>query len=369
MAAREAIMICIDNSEYMRNGDFTPTRMISQTETVNFIANHKLNSNVESSVGLLSMAGRRVELLATPSRKLHLISTALSKVPVGTTCHFMAAIKTAQLALKNRPNKAQLQRIIMFVGSPVQEEKKKLIRLGKVLKKNNVAVDVINFGTENMTNGNIELLEAFINTVNSADSSHLVSFPPGPHVMSNLVVTSSIMVPGGAGGASVAQAPAARVGGSTVAEDNDRELQMAIRMSMEETRQRQEKAIADAMMASMGKSSEEKAVTTTTAMEVEEEDDEEEDDEDEYDEEEFALALAMSMAPAKAAEDAAKVQETKAVEAKTETMDTTADNAEEGEEDLDALEDPDFIRSLIEGQVDDGDINDILDQLNEDDDA
>ena len=43
----------------MRNGDYPPTRMVSQNETVNYIAKHKTNSNPESTVGLLAMAGRR----------------------------------------------------------------------------------------------------------------------------------------------------------------------------------------------------------------------------------------------------------------------------------------------------------------------
>jgi 26S proteasome regulatory subunit N10 len=49
----------IDNSEWMRNGDFQPTRMVSQAETVNSIAGYKTNQNEESTVGLLAMAGQR----------------------------------------------------------------------------------------------------------------------------------------------------------------------------------------------------------------------------------------------------------------------------------------------------------------------
>ena len=35
-----------------------------------------------------------------------------------------------------------------FVGSPVQEEEAALVKLGKKLKKNSVAMDIINFGEE-----------------------------------------------------------------------------------------------------------------------------------------------------------------------------------------------------------------------------
>jgi len=46
-----------------------------------------------------------------------------------------------------------------------------LVTLGKKLKKNNVAVDIINFGEEAQ---NTEKLEAFINAVKNADNR---SFP------------------------------------------------------------------------------------------------------------------------------------------------------------------------------------------------
>jgi 26S proteasome regulatory subunit N10 len=356
MPDKEAIMICVDNSEYMRNGDYAPTRMVAQIETVNNLANFKLNSNQETSVGLLSMSGRRVELLASPSRKLHLISTALGNLQIGHQCQFMDALRTAQLALKNRPNKDQLQRIVVFVGSPLEVDQKRFIKLGKELKKNCIAVDVINFGTENTTNENTTKLEAFIAAVDKKGSnSHLVNLPAGRE-MSNVVLTSSIIVPGGGGSSGGVAAAPVRVGGSTVQEDEDRDFQMAMRMSLEENRQRQEKAVQDAIAAS---APQQEANASTTPMDVEE-DDEEEDDE--YDEEEFARALAMSMAPTRAKE--AEVKQTE--EVKTEAMVTAPDEgAEDNEDNLDALEDPDFIRSLLDGPVEDGDITDILNQLNQ----
>ena len=49
------------------------------------------------------------------------------------------------LALKHRQNKSQRQRVVVFAGSPVAEDEETLVRLGKKLKKNNVAVDVVAF--------------------------------------------------------------------------------------------------------------------------------------------------------------------------------------------------------------------------------
>merc|ERR1712080_542870 len=55
--------------------------------------------------------------------------------------------QVAQLALKHRQNKNQRQRIIVLVCSPVKDSQAALVKLGKKLKKNNVALDIVSFGT------------------------------------------------------------------------------------------------------------------------------------------------------------------------------------------------------------------------------
>ncbi len=69
--------------------------------------------------------------------------------------------------LKHRQNKNQQQRIVFFVGSPILDSKEELISMGKKLKKNNVAVDLVNFGEEAE---NTEKLEAFVNAVNNKEN-------------------------------------------------------------------------------------------------------------------------------------------------------------------------------------------------------
>lgn len=59
----EATLICCDNSDFMRNGDYLPTRLLAQQETVSLLANVKTQSNQESEVGVLTMAGKRVQVL------------------------------------------------------------------------------------------------------------------------------------------------------------------------------------------------------------------------------------------------------------------------------------------------------------------
>ncbi len=56
---KEQVMICIDNSEFMRNGDYNPTRMIAQQEAANLISGAKTQQNPETTVGIMTMAGKR----------------------------------------------------------------------------------------------------------------------------------------------------------------------------------------------------------------------------------------------------------------------------------------------------------------------
>jgi 26S proteasome regulatory subunit N10 len=64
------------------------------------------------------------------------------------------------------------------------------------LKKNNVAVDIVSFGSEEE---NAEKLEAFRDAVNSNDNSNLVTVPPGT-ILSDCLYSSPIFqLEGGSG--------------------------------------------------------------------------------------------------------------------------------------------------------------------------
>ena len=103
-------------------------------------------SNPENSVGVLSMAGRGVEVHVALTSDVGKILSLSHGIKIGDKMNLMGGIQVAQLALKHRQNKNQRQRIIVFVGSPIENEEKELVKLGKKLKKNSVAMDIINFG-------------------------------------------------------------------------------------------------------------------------------------------------------------------------------------------------------------------------------
>lgn len=54
----EATLIVIDNSEYMRNGDYHPNRFQAQSDAVTTLFQTKVDSNPENTVGFMTMAAK-----------------------------------------------------------------------------------------------------------------------------------------------------------------------------------------------------------------------------------------------------------------------------------------------------------------------
>ncbi|XP_066950943.1 26S proteasome non-ATPase regulatory subunit 4 [Macrobrachium rosenbergii] len=230
----ESTIICVDNSEYMRNGDYVPTRLQAQQDAVNTICRVKLRSNPENNVGLLTLAN--TEVLATLTTDVGKILTSLHKVMPNGTINLLTGIRIAHLALKHRQSKNHKMRIVAFVGSPVEADEKDIVKVAKRLKKEKVNIDIVNFGE---TDCNQPLLEAMVSTINGREGSgsHLVTVPPSPHLADALL--SSPIVQGEDGGPAASFATG---GGFDFGVDpnEDPELALALRVSMEEQRQRQQ---------------------------------------------------------------------------------------------------------------------------------
>ncbi len=86
-------------------------------------------------------------------------------------------------------NKQQRQRVIVFVGHPIKETIAVCEDLGKRLKRNNVAIDVINFANPE----NVPKLEALVNACNNSTNSHFMDVPLGVSMITDLLFTSPIL--------------------------------------------------------------------------------------------------------------------------------------------------------------------------------
>ncbi|KAG8332131.1 26S proteasome non-ATPase regulatory subunit 4-like [Homalodisca vitripennis] len=228
----ESTMICVDNSDYMRNGDFSPTRLRAQEDAVRFVSTSKLSLNPENNVGLLTLAN--VTVLSTFITDVEKLMKKLRDLEPQGTINVVTGVRVAQLALKHRQGRNHRMRIVVFVGSPLKTEKQELEKLAKRLKKEKVNVDVVNFGEEIV---NTELLSSFVETLNGKDGggSHLITVPSGNHLTQALISSPVISDDG-----------AKRMGsayfGTGVDSYEDPELALALRISLEEQRQREEQA-------------------------------------------------------------------------------------------------------------------------------
>lgn len=240
----ESTMICFDNSDYQRNGDYFPTRLNAQKDGINLVCLTKVRSNPENNVGLLTLANT-VEVLATLTSDVGRILSKMHLVQPKGNINLLTGIRIAHLVLKHRQGKNHKMRIVVFVGSPIGNEENELVKLAKRLKKEKVNVDMVSFGDHNSNN---ELLTSFINALNGKDGtgSHLVSVPRGSVLSEALLSSPIIQGEDGMGGAGL--------GGAGfefgVDPNEDPELALALRVSMEEQRQRQEDEQRRALAAS-----------------------------------------------------------------------------------------------------------------------
>ena len=250
-------MILMDCSQYMRNGDYIPSRLAAQQDAANMLVTAKTQSHQESTVGI--SAG--TELLVSPTLDVGIILRAVRSVQLSGRAEsdITAALSVASLALKHRRNKNGSQRIVLFVGTPVAADAKQLQKAGRQLKKNNVAIDVVALGEIEENEAKLQELVDAANgrSDDSERTCHLVAVPPG--VLPSDVIASSPVIGGGVGAFAAQAAAAGAFGpgddgglGSAFADfggvdpNMDPELAMALRVSMEEERSRQERAAAAA---------------------------------------------------------------------------------------------------------------------------
>jgi len=294
----EAVVVCMDCSEYMRNGDYSPTRFDSQKETCDMIWTSKLNNHPETAVGLLTMGlNGKAQVVKSCTEELGELQSAMAKCEIKGEANILVALHTAQLALKHRANKNAAQRIVLFVGSPINVPKKQLVQAGRKLKKNKVSVDVINFGE---VKENDELLKDFYKAVKQSDSCNYVPVPRGQMLAQYVGRSNILSVP------VEQQAPALVVnpqpGLDGIDANQDPELAMAIRMSLEEEKAREERQAATIAPANPppatipeGAEGAPNSDAPAAGEQVEEEDEEDGSSDEEDDDEEAMLKQAVLM--------------------------------------------------------------------------
>lgn len=271
----EATYIIIDSSEYMRNGDFSPNRFDAQIETINLLANAKTSGHPESTIGLMTMSGKRPEVLVTLGNDPTAVQTCIANLDIKGKSDLVSSISVAQLALKHRKNKNGGQRIVLFVGSPIEgHDAEYFEKLGQRLKKNNIAMDIVGFlGLGEDEKSNKEKLTALFNGVNKQDNSHLILLEPSSQIVADILLSGPLF--GNTGGS----------GGDTGMGEIMDEYQLAIKLSLQEAQEEEKKRLQSTINS-----------TTPNTTPVSKTENNKMEDEDELDEEtRKAIELSMQM--------------------------------------------------------------------------
>lgn len=79
--------------------------------------------------------------------------------------------------------------MVVFVGHPVKEDLEECEVLGEHLRRNNVAIDIINFANPD----NVPKLQALINSANNGNNSNFLDVPLGASMITDLLFTSPIL--------------------------------------------------------------------------------------------------------------------------------------------------------------------------------
>ena len=215
----------------------------------------------------MSMGGKGPEVLVTLTTDFGKVLDGLHRTKIRGSTHLATGIQIAgvghsvndllgltlmcflfQLALKHRQNKSQRQRIIVFTCSPIDDDEKSLNKLALRMKKLSISIDFIVFG--DLDPENTHKLELFNETVKGPEGSHMAIIPPGPSLLSDHIITTPILSEDGVGprgGENGGDSGADAGGGGFefgVDPSTDPELALALRMSMEEEKARQEKETA-----------------------------------------------------------------------------------------------------------------------------
>jgi 26S proteasome regulatory subunit N10 len=230
----EAVFVCLDSSDFMRNGDYFPNRMSAAQEAVTLLLSAKMQKNPENTVGFLTLGGKACTVMESLTSEIDSVMATVTRVQPEGVCHFIHGLQIASLALSHRSNPRAEKRIVAFVSSPITENEKVMEKLAKKLRKDEVAVDIVAFGPPT----NNPLLEKFVETVSKSNNSHFVYVPEGTSicdtVLSSAVIYGDEAPPAGAGGA---PGSGFEFG---VDPSLDPELAHVLRLSLEEARRAQE---------------------------------------------------------------------------------------------------------------------------------
>ncbi|TBU00745.1 subunit Rpn10 of 26S proteasome [Hamiltosporidium tvaerminnensis] len=112
-----AVMVVIDNSMYMQNQDYLPSRFMTQKECLNTYISTTLNDSVDSAVGIIPTCQYVPNIMITPTNERFNLNQFLHKLPLHEDFDISKSFKLAYLALNYR--QLEEKSILVFLGTEI----------------------------------------------------------------------------------------------------------------------------------------------------------------------------------------------------------------------------------------------------------
>ncbi|GJR68991.1 dehydroascorbate reductase 2 [Tanacetum coccineum] len=197
----EAIMICIDTSDWMQNKE--SPRFKQQADAIRFYCTQKFMSNPHTVVGISGMGEGCLTNLITPTRNIALIMSSLYDAKISDDLLILDGVLYAhQVWFGCRGEELGVhlpKRMAVFAGGPIYYEKDDMKEFGQAFKEKNVACDAISFG--HPARNKKELFDTLIAAADNYGNCNLVHVQPNSTVLAALF-SSQIFQSGGGGSAS-----------------------------------------------------------------------------------------------------------------------------------------------------------------------
>lgn len=178
-----AALIFIDNSDSSIDGDFKPTRIYAEGETIYTICDFFKRGNQQSVFGFGGMSDRDFGLKVTFTSERNTLPHNINSIKTGGKLQLERALKCGILAMNQRPKEVKNQILFYLVGSQHDLTKETAETIAHIAHGKGICINIFAFGDEDI---NEEPLKYLIEKMN--DSSHYNRIEKGPYSLSTAII-------------------------------------------------------------------------------------------------------------------------------------------------------------------------------------
>jgi len=140
----EAVVLCLDNSQYSRNLDGTFTSRLDKLIRMSYLYyDHKM-SVPNNSIGLVTMGGEQPKVLQTLTNESGRLLNILAVVKSEAGCNVELSLQLAYATLRHRTRKELAQRIVLFFCNEIAESDLQVLEDNvRTLSRSGISLDIV----------------------------------------------------------------------------------------------------------------------------------------------------------------------------------------------------------------------------------